>query len=118
MITGKLNLLNLTVARQMVKGKLGEIDCLVIPIEKNRLFVGEKGNYLDLIAFEIKDPKPDRKDTHLIKQSFSKEVREAMTDEQLKAIPILGSLTVGSSGVEKDPVSDPKTLSADDDLPF
>jgi hypothetical protein len=118
MITGKLNLLNLTVARQMVKGKAGEVDCLVIPIEKNRLFVGEKGIYLDLIAFEIKEPKPDRKDTHLVKQSFSKEVREAMTEEQLKSIPILGSLTVGGATGEKDPISDQKTLGADDDLPF
>jgi len=118
MITGKLNLLNLTVARQMVKGKMGEVDCLVIPIEKNKLFVGEKGIYLDLIAFEIKEQKEGRTDTHLIKQSFSKAEREKMTEEQLKAIPILGSLTVGTIQSSQEPISKADILNADDDLPF
>ena len=118
MITGKINLLNLTAARQMVRGKAGEVDCLIIPIEKNKLFVGEKGIYLDLIAFEIKEQKEGRTDTHLVKQSFSKAEREKMTEDQLKAIPILGSLNVGSVRTESEPVSESKVLGADDDLPF
>jgi hypothetical protein len=118
MITGKLNLLNLTVARQMVKGKMGEVDCLVIPIEKNKLFVGEKGIYLDLIAFEIKEQKEGRTDTHLVKQSFSKAEREKMTDEQLKAIPILGSLNTGGVQQSQEPISRADILNAEDDMPF
>ena len=52
-ISGKLNLLQLHAVRKMISGKAGAVECLVIPIEKNRLFIGEKGIYLDLIAFEI-----------------------------------------------------------------
>jgi hypothetical protein len=118
MITGKINLLNLFAVRQMQKGKDGEVECLVIPIEKNKLFVGEKGVYLNIVAFEIRDQKPDRKDTHLVKQSFSKEIREAMTEEQLKSIPILGSLTVGTSFSEPDPVSSADVIGPTDDLPW
>jgi hypothetical protein len=118
MITGKLNLLNLICVKQMVRGKAGDVECLVIPIEKNKLYVGEKGIYLDIIAFEIKEQKEGRKDTHLVKQSFSKDEREAMTEDQLKAIPILGSLNVGTFTQEKEPVSSAATLTAEDDLPF
>ncbi len=69
-------------------------------------------------GYEIRDQKPDRKDTHLVKQSFSKEIREAMTEEQLKSIPILGSLTVGTSFSEPDPVSSADVIGPTDDLPW
>ena len=118
MITGKINLLNLIAAKKMIKGAAGEIECLVIPIEKNKLFVGEKGIYLDLVAFDIKK-QVESKDTHIVKQSFSKEEREKMTEDELKALPILGNLCVltGERG-EAAPVSDTKTIGPDDDLPF
>lgn len=93
MITGKINLLNLIAAKKMIKGAAGEVECLVIPIEKNKLFVGEKGVYLDIVAFDIKK-QGESKDTHVVKQSLSKDEREKMTDEQLKAMPIIGNLTV------------------------
>lgn len=119
MITGKLNLLNLVCVRQMIRGKAGDVDCLVIPIEKNKLFVGEKGIYLDLIAFEMKEQKEGRTDTHLVKQSFSKADREKMTEEQLKSIPILGSLNAASTAPsQQEPVSKADILNAEDDLPF
>ena len=117
MITGKLNLLNLFATRKMMKAQSGEIECLIIPIVKNQLFVGEKGIYLDLIAFEVKDKK-EGKDTHLIKQSFSKEVREAMSDEELKAVPILGNLRISDGFQEKEPVSSTEVQGEIDDLPF
>jgi hypothetical protein len=41
-----------------------------------------------------------------------------MTEEQLKAIPILGSLTVGTSFSEPDPVSSTEIIGPTDDLPF
>ena len=120
-ITGKINLLNLNGVVKMIPGKLGPVECLVFPLEKNKLFKGEKGIYLDLIAFEI-DPakrKEGSKDTHLIKQSFSKEVREAMTEDELKALPILGNLQVwDGETTERPPISSTTTLSEIDDLPF
>jgi len=117
MITGKINLLNLHAVKQMVKGKVGQVECLIIPIEKNKLFNGEKGVYLDIVAFEIKEPKEGSRDTHLVKQSFNKEAREKMSEEELKSLPILGNLSV--SGVpQQETVSPTTTLSSDDDLPF
>ena len=56
MITGKLNLLNLHAVKRFEKGAAGPVECLIIPIEKNKLFIGEKGVYLDFIGFEIKEP--------------------------------------------------------------
>lgn len=120
-ISGKLNLLNLHGVVKMIPGKMGPVECVVIPLEKNKLFKGEKGIYLDLIAFEIAHDKrrEGSKDTHLIKQSFSKEVRESMTEEQIKSLPILGSLQAwDESFTESEPVSSSTTLGEDDDLPF
>lgn len=117
-ISGKLNLLQLHAVKKMMPGQLGPVECLIIPIQKNNLFVGDKGIYLDLIAFEVENKKADSKDTHLVKQSLSKEVREKMTTEQLNAMPILGNLQVWGERQEAEPVSSGKTLSEIDDLPF
>ena len=65
--------------------------CLVIPIEENHLYEGEKGIYADFIAWEMKERK-ENGTTHLLKQSLSKEVRSAMTDEQKKSLPIFGDM--------------------------
>ena len=64
--------------------------CVVIPVEANHIFVGQKGVYLDLCAFEMKNPQYEA--THTIKQSLPKAVRDSMTDEQRKALPIVGDL--------------------------
>lgn len=119
-ISGKINLLNLHAIRKIMPGKTGPVECLVIPIEVNKLFIGEKGVYLDLIAFEIDPSKRnvEGKDTHLIKQSFSKEIREKMTEEQLKELPILGNLQVWSERQESEPVSSTEVQDETSDLPF
>ena len=119
-ISGKLNLLQLHAVRKMITGKLGAVECLVIPIEKNKLFVGEKGIYLDLIAFEIDPAKrnAESKDTHLVKQSFSKEAREVMGEDELKSLPILGNLQVWSGTVESESVSSNELQDEISDLPF
>lgn len=95
--------------------------CLLIPIAENQLIEGEKGIYLNATGFEIKNKSDDQKNTHLVKQSFKKEVYEAMSDEQKKAMPILGNLTVWSgSKSEPEPVGISEDLQKDiaDDLPF
>lgn len=79
-----------------IQGRTGVLRCLVIPVEDNNIFVTTDENnhpkaaYIDLTAWELKNPKYD--ETHMIKQSLPKEVREKMTDEEKKAIPILGGL--------------------------
>lgn len=94
---GNLNLLKLKRAGIMqIQGRTGVLRCLVIPVEDNNIFVTTDENnhpkaaYIDLTAWELKNPKYD--ETHMIKQSLPKEVREKMTDEEKKAIPILGGL--------------------------
>lgn len=93
-ISIKINLRQLKSAVRTMKGKSGDIECVVIPIAANHLIVGEKGIYLDMQAYELKEKKADRKDTHLIKQGFPKEVFDAMTDEEKKTTPIIGNLVV------------------------
>jgi hypothetical protein len=111
----KLNLQNLKCAVRTEKSASGLVECIIIPIEQNYLFKGEKGIYLDLTAFELKEPK--EKKTHLIKQQLPKEVFKAMTDEQKKGTPILGDVTTWEH-TEPEPISDATPLGPDDDLPF
>lgn len=93
MITTNINLTKLKSAVMKIKGKSGNmVECLVIPIEENKLVKGAKGGvYLGLAHFEIKEQKYGSKDTHIVKQSFDKATREAMTEEEQKSYPILGN---------------------------
>jgi hypothetical protein len=50
----KLNLQNLVGAVRFEKGKDGPVECIILPLEKNHFFKGEKGIYLDITGFEIK----------------------------------------------------------------
>ena len=117
MIGGKINLSKLVSVITTRKGKDGkEIEGIFIPIANNHLFKSDKGNvYLDIIAFDLKDT--SQGDTHLVKQSLPKDVREAMPDEEQKAQPIIGNLKTnlsgGGSGEEAAVEAGP-----DDDLPF
>ena len=93
----KLNLMKLKRAGVMqIQGRGEVLRCLVIPVEENHLFVSTDENgkpkavYLDLTARAMQNPKYE--DTHMVKQSLPKEVREAMSDEEKKAQPILGSM--------------------------
>ena len=92
--------------------------CIVIPIEDNHLFVGkdEKAIYLDIVGFDFTPKNAEDKSTHLLKQSFPKAVREAMTEEQRKALPILGNAQVGQaerSEPEPNTISDAPTTIPD-----
>ena len=111
----KLNLQNLKCAYRFEKSKSGLVECLIIPLEQNYLFKGEKGIYLDLSAFELKEIK-DKK-THLIKQKFPKEIFTSMSDEEKRNTPILGDVSTWEH-IEQKPVSDGTPLNEDDDLPW
>jgi hypothetical protein len=122
MITLDVNLGNLKSVVRELKGKNGAVDCLIIPIKENNLFKGKKGVYLKIIAFELKNKKDDRKDTHLLKQSYKKEEIEAMSEDQKAAIPLLGSLTVWDDSTQTNASSEISDVEMDnlpeDDLPF
>lgn len=93
----KINLMKLKRAGIMsIQGRGETLRCLVIPVEENHLFISSdeqnkpKAAYLDLTAWELRNPKYE--ETHMIKQSLPKEVREQMSDEELKTQPIIGGL--------------------------
>ena len=113
----KINMLNLKGSIVKMKAKSGELECLVLPINLNNFYRGEKGIYLDMIAFEIRNPKPDQTDTHIIKQSLPKEVRETMSEEEQKAQPILGNMRL-SAFQGSEAVSSSVAIEEDDGLPF
>ena len=73
-----------------LKGKTATKRCLVIPVDDANLFVGERGIYLDLTAYPYNDKNGNPK--HLVKQSFSKEVFHSFTEDEIKALPILGDI--------------------------
>ena len=117
MITAKLNLRQLSHAF-MTTPKGTKV--IVLPIAENNLFEGEKGLYLDLVGFEIKNPKTGE-DTHLLKQSFSKEKLAAMPDDVKKALPILGNARILSGQAqhgEAEPKGSNDVAAGIGDLPF
>lgn len=104
-----------------LKGKTATKRCLVIPIDDSGLFLGEKGVYLNLTAIEMREERYG--DTHVLKQSFPKEVYQAMTEDERNSQPIFGSLKPLSPAPPKEmPVTqttDAATaVEEPDDLPF
>jgi hypothetical protein len=121
-ISTKINLTAFKNAAIITSGKNKDVDCILIPIAQNHFFKSEKGAiYLDLIGFETPKEKRKGKDTHLVKQSFSKEVLAAMSEEEQKALPILGNHIdwdqSGEGGGEREE-STAKVVADLDDLPF
>jgi hypothetical protein len=86
--------LNLRQLKSAIVNSKSGAKCLLIPIVENQLVEGEKGIYLNATGFEIKNKSADQKNTHLVKQSFKKEVYDKMTDQEKQSQPILGNLTV------------------------
>lgn len=120
-ISTKINLAALKNAAIIKSGKNKDVDCILIPINQNNLFKSEKGAvYLDLIGFEVapEKRKADSKDTHLVKQSLPKAIQEAQSDEEKRAMPILGNHIYWSwASSASNEVAAP-SVSSEDDLPF
>lgn len=96
--SGKINLLKFKNACFIsVAGKSAVKKGVFIPLEDNNIFVSAdeelkaKGAYFDFTAWENQMPSKYG-DSHSIRQSLPKEVRERMTEEQLKAVPYLGNM--------------------------
>lgn len=115
-LSTQLNLAGLKHTRKLLKGQSGEVDCIIIPIEANKLFKGEKGLYLNLYHTAIKNPASGQTNTHLVKQNFTKEEYQALSEEEQKAIPIIGNSTVWEPKNNDAPLTEP--IGEEDDLPF
>lgn len=107
-----------------IQGKTGKKRCICIPVDDNpEIFVGEKGVYLGLIAIERKEVS-ERSETHIVKGNLPKKVRDAMSEEERKAQPILGSVyAIGQSApsvgvVTAGTESGAAVSEVEEDLPF
>lgn len=120
-----LNLLKLKNACIItVKGKTESKKGVFIPIQENDLYVAmdeslkPKGVHLGLSSWELKQ-KGQYGDTHLLKQSFSKEFRELMSEDELKNTPILGNMKPLEKANDVSNIPVPEvSASEEDDLPF
>lgn len=95
--------------------------CLIIPIVDNDLYQSDKGVYLGLNAYESNGLNDGK--THLLKQNHSKDIREKMTDDERKNIPILGDAKPIISrselaNVNTEEYTQAREALAADDLPF
>ena len=111
----KVNLLGLQGAFVTnLKGKTATKRCLIIPVDDANLYVGQKGCYLNMTAIEMQNSQYG--DTHCVKQNLDKSVYEGMTEEQRRAMPILGSV----KPLEKSPAAldTAYVVEETDDLPF
>jgi len=122
MITGSINLAAMKYVIMEKKGKNGQpLKGMFIPIEANRLQEHSSGGiYLNVVAFDMKEPKDWA--THIVKQSFTKKEREAMGEDEVSSLPILGNIKVSDgSPVATDNNAAPDQVvdaEGDDDLPF
>lgn len=103
-----------------LKGKAATKRCLVIPIDDSGVYLGEKGVYLNLTAVEMREQWYG--DTHVLKQSLPKEEYQAMSEEERRAQPILGSLKPLESQQRQMEVTQTtnaaEAVEDPDDLPF
>lgn len=102
-----------------VKGR----KCVLISVDDNaEIFVGEKGIYLNITAIEMKQASQFG-DTHFLKGNRDKEAFEKLTEEERKALPIIGNMRPLERRVAEQPavpIADADLTSAEDDgdLPF
>lgn len=114
-INGSINLMKYVGARKV---SLGGQKGIFIPVEENpTIYVGEKGAYASVRIVAHESEFEDRKYTHFIAASLSKEKRTELENsfgkEATKAYtPILGNAAEYSSGGTFEEEKE------DDDLPF
>ncbi|MBR6129798.1 MAG: hypothetical protein IKQ07_09225 [Bacteroidaceae bacterium] len=116
----RLNLqaMNGAFLRNMTSSKTGVTKrCIIIPVDDNpSMYIGEKGTYLNAIAYELEQPKYD--DTHMLKPDLPKEVREQMTAEQRQQVPAIGNMRPQKPAGQQVTGNVTATEEAQDDLPF
>ncbi len=96
----------------------------VTKIDKNRIFVGKKGKYIDIVLIET--PNNEYGDSHMVVQQVTKEERKAGVKG-----PILGNAKTlgggnrddggdenGRSRTDGRPPSRPPAANMDEDVPF
>lgn len=104
------------VVRELPKKGGGTTKVIILDGPSNHLFFSDKGSvYIDLVAFENREIKYDN--THSIKQSLSKEIRDKMTEDQLKSMPFLGNMKPLGGGTNQVAQSSGRTDSGYGEMP-
>nr|DAF03168.1 MAG TPA: hypothetical protein [Caudoviricetes sp.] len=104
-----------------LQGKTVIKRCLIIPVDDcDGIFVGEKGCYLNMTAIEMREARYT--DTHCIKENLPKEQREALSEDERNALPILGGMhaleTKQGTMKVNGTLGQEAFATDDDDLPF
>ena len=103
-----------------LKGRHETKRCICIPIEDADLFESEETGavYANLSIFEMREERYGK--THIVKQSFSKERFDAMSEEERRDQPILGNLSPIEERQRTQPTGGPtmELNDEEDDLPF
>lgn len=96
-----------------ISGRTATKKCVCIPVgEDNGTFLGEKGCYLNLTAYEMRSPQYG--ETHYFKADVGKERWQSMSPEERKAMPIVGGLRQ----ITERSASAQVTVENAEDLPF
>lgn len=84
------------VLKSELNGIAAGTEVFITPIAENNLYRSANGGIIfDFISFEKKNP--TKYSTHMVKQSFTKEVREAMSEAERNEQPIFGNLKAGET---------------------
>lgn len=126
----RLDLRKLKGYRCSMKSKDGNlVDVIAIPVQMNDIYVSvgedgkDKGYYLDLNAWENKNPLKNEKTGETLTHGIKPNVRnyKELTEEQKSAIPFVGNLSVFhrvAEQAEQAEVVQTPGAATDDDLPF
>ena len=116
----KIDLLKIKGAfMKYVQGRTQTKRCIIIPVDDDPgIYLGEKGCYLSMVAVELQNPKYE--DTHMVKSDIPKDVRELLTEEQRRELPILGNMRPLQSGQQQMQVNGVAAFAEGEDtsLPF
>jgi hypothetical protein len=106
-----------------IQGKNEKVECVCIPVSE--FFAGkiDKDGHVPLYSsFEVKERKEVGSfgDTHFVKQQLEKSSYSALTEEQKKSIPIIGSFAPSKYGNDtpKETEKPADNVKVDDTLPF
>lgn len=102
-----------------VQGRTQTKRCIIIPVDDDPgIYLGEKGCYLSMVGVELQNPKYE--DTHMVKSDIPKDMRELLTEEQRRELPILGNMRPMKSGQQQMQVNGVASFAEDEDedLPF
>jgi hypothetical protein len=106
-----------------IQGKSATIDCVCIPVTE--FYHGKNGELYCNIEIVERKTVSQYNDTHFAKQQLEKESYQALSEEQRKNIPILGSFQPSKFGNVQTVVAEEVKTTAkqqaapdDDDVPF